>query len=163
MSASNRKVKTIVVISPSYVDNLLNNLKIGHYQYFIIDESVIIYNISLDDSKELCCKHNQQKLIFVNIADNNVKYEYWENDNAQLNQKYIEHEIIDTINDNNFYASILKKINCGENVLKNLIEYNNVLNNGIFDRSIDDMIEECLSDKYTGKHKYVNRSKIANN
>lgn len=182
----NRRVKTMAIISaqnpmgsngndlPKYYnksshEELLQHLKIGHYRYFVTpgkyetpETSVIVYNISLEDTLYLCYRYNQESVIFIDIQGDDVSYQYWEGDDHQspLKLQHERHEIINATNDDDFYTQISKKFKFRipffesiKNYLNYLDERSNILN-------VDQLIDESLDNKWNGKHKYYCRGKI---
>lgn len=180
----NRKIKTIGIVSAENpmgqvaskeynkkaTEDLIRHLTIGHYQYFITDgmygspeKSVMIYNISIEDTIKLCYKYNQESIVFIDMTNgDDVSCQYWEGDdhNSPLKLQHEEHRFIDATDDDDFYTKIGREFKfripffeCVKNTLKVLEEANETMD-------IDKMINECINDKFTGKHKYLCRCKL---
>ena len=78
-SGTNRRIRTMAVISAAdpLDDNggrqqkLIRQLAVGHYRFFEVtgsENSVMIYNISLDDTQSLCRKHDQECILFIDLT-----------------------------------------------------------------------------------------------
>lgn len=97
-------------------EDLIRHLTIGHYQYFITDgmygspeKSVMIYNISIEDTIKLCYKYNQESIVFIDMTNgDDVSCQYWEGDdhNSPLKLQHEEHRFIDATDDDDFYTKI---------------------------------------------------------
>lgn len=181
---SNRKIRTIGIISAEKPtgqvasneyrkpapENMIKNLKIGHYQYFITqgmygsaETSVMVYNISLSDLIKLCHTYNQESMAFIDMTNGNeVTCQYWEGEghNFKLKFQHEEHRLIEATDDEDFYTQISREFKfripvfeCAKNTIS-LINSNNVK------YDVNKLIDECIDNKYTGKHKYVCRCKL---
>lgn len=187
IQSRNHKIRTIGIISAenpmgqvasseynkNATEDLIKNLKIGHYQYFIVkgmygspEISVMVYNISIDDMLKLCYTYNQESMIFIDMTNgDDVSCQYWEGDdhNSKLKLQREEHRFIDATDDNDFYTQISREFKfripffeCVKHTIS-LIEKNS----NKYD--VDKLINECIDNKYTGKHKYICRCKLYEN
>ena len=183
----NRKVKTLAIISaqnpmgtddrdlPMYYNDisherLLRNLKIGQYRYFVIhgkyetpETSVIVYNISLEETLNLCYSFNQESVIFVDMTNgNDVSYQFWEGEDHQspLKMKYEEHEIVNATNDDDFYTKISREFWFRIPFFEDIKTYNNELNERASKYDVDKLIAECIDYGWSGKHRYYCRGKL---
>lgn len=187
IQGKNRRVKTMAIISaqnPMGTDGselpkdynkesheeLLHQLKVGQFRYFVTDgkygtreTSVIVYNISLDDTLYLCYHYNQESVIFVDMTDENeVSYQYWEGDDhtSRLRKQYEEHEIIDATNNEDYYTKISKHFKFRIPFFESVCSYTAELNERSRYYDVNRLIDECLESGWSGKHKYFNRGKI---
>ena len=80
-NGTNRRIRTMAVISAANPMNdnggrrpnekLIRQLAVGHYRFFEVmgsENSVMVYNISLDDTQSLCRKHDQECVLFVDLT-----------------------------------------------------------------------------------------------
>jgi hypothetical protein len=178
----NRKVKTLAIISAEnpmgektdkeYNENatneLIRNLTIGHYRYFQTkglyetpENSIIVYNISLDDTLYLCYKYNQESVIFVDMRGVEISYQYWEGDDhtSKLKLQHEEHEVVDATNDKDYWTQICKKFKFRIPFFEDITKYNKELVECSKSHDVDTIINECLSNK-TGYYKYTRRGKL---
>jgi len=154
-------------------------LKSGHWhyykakgKYFNVEESLLVYNITLDESKELCAKYQQQSFIFGTNNDGVLKFEFYAN-RSKNGYSYIKVDEKDTFNivDNNadnLYTQIARdfKINIPfevfEVAVEDMIESINKKNNRLKwnDDSIIKCIEESVDCSLSGKQRYFARSTL---
>ena len=152
------------------MEELLRQLSVGHYKYFITkgkygstENSVMIYNITLDDTLYLCYKHNQESVVFVDITRPDViSYQHWEGDdhNSPLKLQHEEYEVVDATDDDDAYTKICRhfkfRIPFFEHIEK--IENDLSLREGRID--IDRLISESLDSNRTGYSRYIKRGKL---
>lgn len=177
---TNRRVRTMAIISPEKpmdkeynqqaMDELLEELTIGHYKFFKekgnydgIENSLMIYNISIEDTLWLCYKYNQGSVIFVDMQnDGEISYQYWEgyDNNSPLKLQHEEHEIVDATDADNYYTQISKhfkfRIPFFEHV-KKIYDGLALRENRI---DVDRLITESLERNRTSKSKYFNRGML---
>lgn len=151
-------------------DELLRHLTIGHYKFFKtkgnydgFENSIMIYNIDIDDALYLAYKYNQESLIFVDMQkDDSVSYQFWKGDdnNSKLKLQHEKHEIIDVTDADDYYTQISKHFKFRipffeqvEQIPQELLLKENKYN-------VDRMIVESLDSKRTGKSKYVIRGEL---
>ena len=151
-------------------DELLRHLTIGHYKFFKtkgnydgFENSIMIYNIDIDDALYLAYKYNQESLIFVDMQkDDSVSYQFWKGDdnNSKLKLQHEKHEIIDVTDADDYYTQISKHFKFRipffeqvEQIHQELLLKENKYN-------VDRMIVESLDSKRTGKSKYVIRGEL---
>lgn len=184
---TNRRVRTMAIISAENPmgtimnkeynqqakEELERQLTIGNYRFFKvkgnydgIENSLMVYNISIEDTLYLCYKYNQESVIFVDMQnDGEVSYQYWQgNDNhSPLKLQHEEHEIVDATDDDNYYTQISKhfkfRIPFFEHVMKICDDL--VLRENIID--VDKVITETLEPNRTGKSKYFKRGQLYGN
>lgn len=183
---NNPKIRTIAIISAqnpmgcdgsglpdNYNQNahedLIHTLKIGHYRYFETpgkygtpEQSVMVYNISLEDTLFLTYKYNQESVIFIEINGNNISYQYWEGDdhNSPLRIQREETEIVDATKDDDAYTKISNKFKFRIPFFESIKKYESHLNERSRYYNVDKLIDECLDSKWSGKHKYYCRGKL---
>lgn len=184
IQGKNRKVKTIAIISAQNPmgnvsteeynkdahNDLLKSLKIGQFRYFETDglygspeKSVLVYNISLDDTLFLCYKYNQESVIFIDMTDaNQISYQYWEGDkhNTPLKLQHEENEIVDATNDKDYYTKISNKFKFRIPFFEDVKRYNTELVECSKHNDVDYLLENILSDKKTRYSKYMHRGKL---
>ena len=185
IGGKNRRVKTIAIISaqnlmgsdgsdlPSgYNENahndLLKTLKIGQYRYLETlgkygtpKQSVMIYNISIEDTLFLAFKYNQESVVFIEINGSEISYQYWEDDdhNSPFKKQREEREIVDATNDD-VYTQISRKFKFRIPFFESIKEYEAHLIERSNYYNVDQLIDECLDNKWSGKHKYFCRGKL---
>ena len=140
-------------------EELLRQLTVGHYRFFN-ENSLMVYNISLEGTLYLCHRYNQESVIFVNMQnDGDISYQYWQgdDDHSQLRLQREEHEIVDATEDDNYYTHISKHFRFGipffEHVTKICDDL--ALRENTID--VDKLITESLESNRTGKSKYLKR------
>lgn len=180
----NRKVKTIGIISAqnpmgqkaskeyndSSHEDLLRNLKIGHYQYFVTDgkygdpeTSVMVYNISLEEMINLCYRYNQESMIFIDMTDGNeVSCQYWEgaDKTSKLEKAREVHKFINAENDDDFYTKVGREFKFRIPFFENIRKVVGTIERNASKYDVDSLVNECISDKYVGSHKYFCRCKL---
>ena len=154
-------------------------LKDGHWhyykakgKYFNVEESLLVYNITLNDAKDLCAKYHQQSFIFGTNNDGVLKFEFYAN-RSKNGYSYIKVDEKDTFNvldDNadNLYTQIARdfKINipfevfevAPDDMIENISKKNEKLNWS--EDSIIECIERSVDETLTGKHRYYTRSTL---
>lgn len=189
IQGNNRRIKTLAIISAqkpmgtdgsdlpkSYNSNsheeLIKNLKIGQNRYFVTpgkygtpEVSVIVYNISLEETIKLCYHFNQESVIFVDMTNGDeVSYQYWEGEdhNSPLKKKYEEHEIVDATNDADFYTQISRKFRFRIPFFEDIERYCYELSERATKYDVDRLISECIESGWSGKHRYYCRGKLHN-
>lgn len=67
-------------------NNLEKSIIAGRYSYYKVkgkygnvENSFLVYNITLEDAKSLCSKNGQQSFIFCYNNDGNLKFQFWAN------------------------------------------------------------------------------------
>ena len=181
IQGTNRRVRTMAIISAENpmgnvmddeynersMEELVRQLTIGHYRYFRVkgnydgfENSLMVYNISLEDTLYLCYKYNQESVIFVDMRnDGDISYQYWQgdNDHSQLRLQREEHEIVDATEDDNYYTQISKhfkfRIPFFEHVTKICDDL--ALRENTID--VDRLITESLESNRAGKSRYLKR------
>lgn len=181
----NHRVKTLAIISAENpmgmkasreyndrsTEEMINSLKIGHYKWFKVkglynnpENSVIIYNISLEDTQFLCYKYNQESVVFVDMTspDGEISYQYWEgNDhNSKLILKHEEHRLVNAQNDSDYYTEICRHFKFRIPFFEHYKHIHKVLDETSKEYDVDKLLDESLGDNYTGYHKYLCRAKI---
>ena len=181
IKGTNRRVRTMAIISAENPmgktmskeynkqasEELERQLSIGHYRYFRvkgnydgIENSLMIYNISLEDTLYLCYKYNQESVIFVDMQnDGEVSYQYWEGDDnhSQLKLQHEEHEIVNATDDDNYYTQISKHFKFRIPFFEQVEKIYNDLALRENDIDVDRIITESLESNRTGKSKYFKR------
>ena len=184
IQGTNRRVRTMAIIS---AENLMGNtmsneynqqareelerlLAIGHYRYFKvkgsydgIENSVMIYNISIEDTLYLCYRYNQESVIFVDMQnDGEISYQYWQGDDnsSQLKLQHEEHDIIDATDDGNYYTQISKKLKFRIPFFEHIKKINDDLSLRKNSIDVDRLITESLESNRTGKSKYIKRGQL---
>ena len=184
IQGTNRRVRTMAIISAENpMGNTMNNeynqqareelerqLAIGHYRYFKvkgnydgIENSVMIYNISIEDTLYLCYKYNQESVIFVDMQnDGEISYQYWQGDDnsSQLKLQREEHEIVDATDDDDYCTQISKKFKFRIPFFDHIKEINYDLSLRENDIDVDRLITECLESNRTRKSKYIKRGQL---
>ncbi len=184
IQGKNRRVKTIVILSAQNPmgkeatksfnqekhNDLLKTLKIGHYQYFetnglydTSEKSVMIYNISLNDAKQLCYKYNQESIIFIDMMnDNEIIYQYWDhkekNDELVLSKE--KKEIVDANSDDNFYTKISRHFKFRIPFFEGYESILTILKENSIRMNVDECINDTISNEFSGKSKYYKRGKL---
>lgn len=181
----NHRVKTMAIISPENpmgmkapkeyneksMEEMINSLKIGHFKWFKVkglyndpENSLIIYNISLDDTLHLCYKFNQESVVFVDMTspDGKISYQYWEGDdhNSPLKLQKERNEIVDAQNDSDYYTKICRFFKFRIPFFEHFEHINTVLYESSKKYDVDRLLDESMNDKFTGHHKYICRAKI---
>ena len=185
---NNKRVKTICIMSAenpmgqqmdkeynkNSVEQLIHQLQIGGFKWFKTkglygspENSIMIYNISLEDSKMLAYQYNQESMIFIDITnEGEISYQYWEGDdhNSQLKLQHEEHEIVNAQNDNDYYTAISKHFKFRIPFFESYKKVADTLNEKAEKYSnIAKMIDESMDMRYTGKHRYITRWKLYGN
>lgn len=183
IKGNNRKVKSLCIISAenpmgvkaseeynkASTEDLINNLRIGRYQYFVTkgkyggeETSIMVYNISLDDSIKLCYKYNQESMVFVDMTSDNVSYQYWEGDdhNSPLKLQHEEHLFVDATNDDDFYTQISRNFKFRIPFFENVKKVSKILEGKVKQYDVDNLLKESMDSQFTGKHKYICRCKL---
>lgn len=184
ISGTNRRIQTMAIISAENpmgmvadeeynkqsTEELIRQLTVGHYKYFVTkgkygtpEKSVMVYNITLEDTLYLAYRYNQESVIFIDMQNGNeVSYQYWEGDdhNSPLKLQHEENKIIDATNDDDFYTQISRhfkfRIPFFEQI--NRIKEELQLKENKFD--VDRLIIESLDNKRTGKSRYIKRGQL---
>ena len=164
------------------VDDMENSIKNGHWHYYKVkgvygnvERSLLVYNISLEDAKELSKKYRRQSFIF-GINENGVlKFEFYANasKSGYSYHKADERDDFTVLDDDadNYYTQIARdfKINIPFEVFEvaadRMIE---AINNKNYilkwsDDAIMKCIEESVDDSITGKQRYFARSTLWSN
>lgn len=184
IQGTNRRVRTMAIISAqnpmgrkaskeynqTASEELERQLAIGHYKYFKtkgnydgIEYSLMIYNISLEDTLYLCYKYNQQSVIFVDMQnDGEVSYQYWEgdDDNSPLQLKNEKHEIVNATNDDNYYTQVSRHFKFRIPFFEHINKIHSELMDKENDIDVDKLITETLEQDRTGKSKYFKRCQL---
>lgn len=177
----NRRVKTMAIISAENpmaqdlgkeyntkaTEDLIRNLRVGNYRYYLTkgkygnpENSVMIYNISLDDTIKLAYQYNQESVIFVDMTkDGEVSYQYWEGDdhNSPLKKQHEEHEIVDATNDEDLYTKVSRHFKFRIPFFESLEKFNKVVQKTSQFHDVDRLISESLNKKYVPKHQWYSR------
>ena len=176
IQGTNRRVRTVAVISAENpagntmgeehnrqaMDKLEKELAVGHYKYFKkgVENPVMIYNISVEDALDLCCRYNQESVIFVDMQnDGEVTYQYWQggDNHSPLKLRHEEHEIPDATDKEHYYTRISEKFKFGMPFLEHIRKINDELSLRDNDMAVDRLITESLEPNRTGKSKYFKR------
>lgn len=184
IQGKNRKVKTIGIISaenPMGIsatkeynkqshDELLRHLSIGHYRYYEVkglynspEHSVLVYNISLEDTLYLAYKFNQESVIYVDMSDaDNISYQYYEGDtpSSQLKLQHVEQEVVDATNDKDFYTQVSRKFKFRIPFFEDVNKYNEELIECSKTYDVDYIIESLLNPDRTGSSQYYHRGQL---
>lgn len=187
IQGKSRRIKTLAIISaqnpmgsdgsdlPSDYNakshaELLDTLRNGMFRYFVVkgkygsdETSVMVYNISLKDTLNLCYRFNQESVIFIDMTNGEkVSYQYWEgkDHNSPLEKQYEESTIINATDDVDFYTQISRKFKFRIPFFEDIQHYLESLNERSKSIDVDRLICECVEDKWSGKHKYFCRGKL---
>lgn len=186
IQGKNRRVKTMAIISAQNPmgtdgsdlpagynedshDELIDTLKAGQYRYFVTDgmygspeKSVMVFNITLDDTLRYAYMFNQEAVIFVDMTNEEVSYQYWEGDDHQspLKLQYEEHEIIDATSDADFYTKISRHFKFRIPFFESVVKYNEMIESRSSIYDVDKLIDECVNGNWSGKHRYHCRGKL---
>lgn len=155
--------------------DLLAYLSTAHYRYFKVkgqygnkENSLIIYNIPLDDTLKIGDKFGQESVIWCHLDYNEetnegggVHYEYWERDGEDkpLQKKIEKERFINAANFEDMFTQVKRgfkiQIPFFEHYksIKSVIEKRNVKN-------IEQLVNESLDDKFTKKHQWQCRGKL---
>jgi hypothetical protein len=156
----------------SRYESLMKDLKLGSFIYFPvkgkyndIEQSVIIYNISLDDAIWLGDTYEQESIIFCipNISDKTVHYEYWERNNvgSPLKKTIERDEYIDATDDRDMFTQISRKFKIRIPFFEHVEKVCNFINNrmNIVADSVR-LLDESVNNSYTGKHRMICRNRL---
>ena len=184
IQGANRRVRTMAIISAENPmgkkmndeynqqarEKLERQLAIGHYRYFKakgnydgLENSVMIYNISIEDTLYLCYKYNQESVIFVDMQkDGEISYQYWQGDDnsSQLKLQHEEHEIVDATDDDNYYTQISKKFKFRIPFFEHIKKIKDDLSLRENYIEVDRLITESLESNRTRKSKYFKRCQL---
>jgi len=150
---------------------LIERLRIAHYGYFMTkglydspENSVIIYNIPLDETLKLCYEFNQESVIFVDLNRENgeLSYQYWEGDdhNSKLKMQREVHKVVDATNDSNYWTQISRDFKFRIPFFENINRINKMLMEKEERYNVKKLIEESFNPKRTGYSKYMLRGKL---
>lgn len=164
------------------VEDIEKAVRNGHWHYYKVkgvygnvERSLLVYNISLEDTKELSKKYHQQSFIFGINENGTLKFEFYANASRKgySYRKVDERDnfiILDKDADN-YYTQIARdfKINIPFEVFEvaadQMIEAINSKNCILkwSDDAIMKCIEESVDDSITGKQRYFARSTLWSN
>ena len=156
----------------SNYESLMKDLKLGNFLYFPvkgkyndIEHSVIIYNISLDDAIYLGDTYNQESIIYCipDLQNSSVHYEYWErSEEGKPLRKTIERdEYVDATNDKDMFTQISRKFKIRIPFFENIEKVCTFIESRMKTvNNAEKLLNESMSNKYTGKHKMICRYKL---
>lgn len=156
----------------SNYESLMKDLKLGNFLYFPvkgkyndIEHSVIIYNISLDDAIYLGDTYNQESIIYCipNLQNSSVHYEYWERsaEGKPLRKTIERDEYVDATNDKDMFTQISRKFKIRIPFFENIEKVCTFIESRMKTvNNAEKLLNESMSNKYTGKHKMICRYKL---
>ena len=180
----NSRVKTMAIISAENPmgmtadddynrdanNELIRQLHIGRYAYYQVEgnydgleNSIMVYNISLEDTLYLAYRFNQESVIFVDMTNPpEVSYQYWEGyeHNTPLKLQREEHKIVDATDDINYYTKICNSFKFRIPFFEGFEKFNECLSEKSDVYDVDRLISESIDMRYTGKHRYACRGKL---
>jgi hypothetical protein len=160
-------------------DSLEKDLKLGHFGYYKvkgkygnIEHSFIVYNLTLDDAKDICRKHGQQSFIFAYNNNGNLKFEFWANasKSGYSYKKVDEKEEFNIMDDDapDYYTQIARdfKINIpfdnfevsADDMIERIFKRKHEL--GYSDSAIQKLIDESTNPDYYKKGRYFARGTL---
>ena len=163
------------------VDALEQSLKSGYYSYYKVkgnydnvEHSFIVYNIRLDDVKEICAKCGQQSFIYGYNNEGKLKFEFWANKCSTPNKyKYFKTDECETFDllDNDaedYYTQISRKFKINIPFTKFEFAPNEMIEsinkkqsaNNWTDSDIEYFINESLDDNINPKYRYYARANL---
>lgn len=151
----------------------------GRYSYYKVkgkygnvENSFLVYNITLDDAKFLCANHKQQSFIFAINNDGNLKFQFWANASRsgysykKVDEK-AEFNILDA-NAENLYTQISRDFKfsipftefevSAEDMVESITK--KAYSSGYTDEDIDRLIEKSVNTNIHGKHRYFARGSL---
>lgn len=161
---------------------LCNDLYTQQYKYFPIkgvygntEHSLIIFNISLNDTKRFGNLYNQESFIFANVnyenEDEKVTFRYFQKGEKQFSQyKEIEsiNKFIDVTDQTDFFTAIGRNFKFTipfERLNEEITKYDNMIQERAdkydeYKRIFHTYLYESVSDNKTAKHHRMRRSLI---
>ncbi len=163
-------------------DDIERAVRNGHWHYYRVkgvydnvEHSLLVYNITLGDAKELSAKYHQQSFIFGTNTDGVLKFEFWANESKKgYSYRKVDErdnfELLDADADN-YYTQISRdfKFNIPFEVFEvaadEMVESINKKNERLnwTEEAIMECIEESVNEEITGKYRYYARSTLWNN
>lgn len=162
--------------------DLENSIISGRYSYYkvtgkygSVENSFIVYNITLEDVKSLCAKNGQQSFIFCNNNNGKLVFQFWANaSKSGYSYKLVdEKEEFDILDDSakDYYTQISRdfKINipfdrfevAAEDMVESIIL--RCYNLGYSITDVDRMIDESLDDTTYAKRRFIARASLVPN
>lgn len=162
-------------------DDIERAVRNGHWHYYRVkgvydnvEHSLLVYNITLGDAKELSAKYHQQSFIFGTNTDGVLKFEFWANESKKgYSYRKVDErdnfELLDADADN-YYTQISRdfKFNIPFEVFEvaadEMVESINKKNERLnwTEEAIMECIEESVNEEITGKYRYYARSTLWN-
>lgn len=149
---------------------LIRNLKTGNFIYYKmegnyggVENSVMIYNITLEDAKLLAYRYSQESMVFVDMTNPpKVSFQYLESEgrHGPLTLQKEENKIIDENDEEKYYTEICNTFKFRIPFFELLAEMNNILKKKESKYDVDRLIAQSIDSKYTGQHRYICRSKL---
>lgn len=161
------------------IDAMLDDVINGRYHYYKskgkygnIEESLIVFNINLPDTKKLAAAYEQQSFVFGLNDDGKLKFQFWANYSKtghkykMVGEKDTVNVVDDRIKDN--YTQIARdfKINIPFDVfgvaIEEMEESINVRRSekGWSEEFIEHLVSESLSEEITGYGRYCARGTL---
>ena len=139
-------------------------------KYDNVEQSFIIYNISLEEAKSLAKTGKQQSFIFGKNEDGVLTFEFWANA-SKNDYKYVKVDERDNFNilddeAENYYSQISKDFKFSipfeqfEVSQDELVE--KYINSGLTEDEINFYIEESMNDTYNNKYRTNCRTRLVN-
>ena len=158
------------------IENSIINSRYSYYKvkgkYGNVENSFIVYNITLDDAKALCAKNGQQSFIFAINDNGNLKFQFWANasKSGYSYKKVDEKEEFDILDDDaeDFYTQISRDFKFSipfdtfEVAVADMVESitNKAYSLGYTDIDIDRLIEESVNTEIYPKGRYFARATL---
>ena len=167
-----RNTRLKMELSNNEFSKLEKELTIGAHPYYKVkgmydnvEQSFLIYNLSLEDAKLISRHNEQQSFIYGRNLGDKLVFEFWANKSKNgysyylLDSKDFYYRVDDA---ENYYTQIARdfKINIPfekfEWATEDMIDYVD----GGDDEVNNRLIDECLSNEVNGKTKYMNRIQL---
>ena len=151
----------------------------GRYSYYKVkgkygnvENSFLIYNITLDDAKSLCAKNGQQSFIFGINDNGNLKFQFWANaSRSGYSYKMVDEKDEFNMLDNDapdYYTQIAKDFKFTipfdkfEVAIEDMVESikNRAYSLGYSDSDIDRLIEESVNTSIYAKGRFHARASL---
>lgn len=161
-------------------DDIEAYLTIGNFAWFRMkgkyvnkEKSYIVYNISFEDAEHISKKYNQESFIFITCNNDEVTYQYWEqNGDGKYNMTHERSEYIDMADADDFYSKISRKFKFqipffdgSDDNKEQISEHIETMNRTIAKKNLNESeieakINECIDSNRTGKGRYYSRGTL---
>lgn len=158
------------------IENSIINGRYSYYKvkgkYGNVENSFIVYNITLDDAKSLCAKNGQQSFIFAINDNGNLKFQFWANaSRSGYSYKMVdEKEEFNILDDDaeDFYTQISRDFKFSipfdkfEVAVSDMVESitNRAYSLGYTDEDIDRLIDESVNTDIYAKGRFFARASL---